>query len=201
MSDLDDRIRAALLEGTLQPARTPLTAHQVRLRGTARRRRRQLALTGGGLALAAGGLTLVAGLGWGTGAARQAGRSAAPSSGTAWPTAGRAQLDAARAAVADYYRRLPPDTTSTTAEAEVAALAEQHLTATARAEAASLSVGLARPADTLPAVCGTRTAALRVGPLTRTGAHRAGAVVSGASDRTVITVELDSGRISGWTCG
>ncbi|OIV37160.1 hypothetical protein BIV57_12590 [Mangrovactinospora gilvigrisea] len=186
MSEPDDdgRIRAALAEPARPPLRPVLTPRQIRQRGAARRRRRRLALAAGGTAASAA-VALLAVFGGHAGPAPHT--AATP----------RTELDAAHAAVADYYARLP---SAAAARADLNGLVRAHLAAPALARAAA--VATASSGRSWPAVCGTppADAAFHVGPLRQTGPSRATALVSGTAPRTVVTVAPASGRIIGWSC-
>lgn len=189
--ELDDRVRGLLL-ALPQPAPV-VSPRQLRSRSRARTRRRRLAL-----AVTA---VLAAGIGWGAGPSghRTPTQPAAAPPTSAWPTADRTELDAARTTVVAYYARLP-QARGAAGDAELKALERAHLADSALAQAAASPRSLGGPAHTWPAVCGNPATPLRVGPLRQTGPGRATAIVSGTPGSTVITVSLETGLIAAWTC-
>jgi len=195
--DLDDRIRALLLDAPLTPLVAAPSPQQLRARSRARARRRRLAVGASAVALVAGG----AGVGWHA-ASPGRGTSTPPAttpSISAPPAATRAELDAVRATVAEYYGRLP-QASGAAADAERKALERAHLAASALAQAAASPQSLGGPARNWPAVCGNPARPLHVGPLHQIGPGRATANVSGAPGPTVITVSLATGLITSWAC-
>lgn len=191
--ELDDRVRGLLLALPQPPTAPVVSPSQLRARSRARTRRRRLAL--------AVTVVLLGGIGWSVGLSGHhtvAQPAAAPPTST-WPAGGRAELDAAHAAVVAYYTRLP-QVSGAAADAERKALEHAHLADSALTEAAASPGSLGGPGHTWPAVCGNPTPPLRVGPLRQTGPDQATASVTGAPGSTVITVSLATGLITAWTC-